>query len=77
MLDHTRHFLYILIGVVFMRTYAETMSIICVVLLVFLILCTSCSPRQYTIDDLEAARSEAYQDGYRNGYDDATLGLGY
>mgnify|MGYP006924300244 CR=1 FL=1 len=40
-------------------------------LLVLLILCTSCSPRQYTSDDLAEAKAESYQEGYRNGYDDA------
>ena len=54
-----------------MRAYAETMSVICAVLLVLLILCTSCSPRQYTSDDLAEAKAESYQEGYRNGYDDA------
>ena len=54
-----------------MRAYAETMSVICAVLLVLLILCTSCSPRQYTSDDLTEAKAESYQEGYRNWYDDA------
>ena len=47
-----------------MRAYAETMSVICAVLLVLLILCTSCSPRQYTSDDLAEAKAESYQEGY-------------
>lgn len=54
-----------------MRAYAETMSVICAVLLVLLILCTSCSPRQYTSHDLTEAKAESYQEGYRNGYNDA------
>ena len=53
-----------------MRTYAETMSVICAVLLVLLVLCTSCSPRQYTSDDLVEAKAESYQEGYSNGYGD-------
>ena len=59
------------------KTYTLTLDaqelhdLIEAVLLVLLILCTSCSPRQYTSDDLAEAKAESYQEGYRNGYDDA------